>query len=128
MKLYLNSYFYDFDHPYGIIIYEIEKDELGNFFLLNNMCNELIKSEKKIINNRTFKCDQIKLAQEIIMLNKDVKPLATDRGWKEYCDLKFDDNDVKNILDWVVIELSINKGLVYNDFFWDENINNYLKD
>ena len=47
MKLYLNSYFYDFDHPYGIIIYEIEKDELGNYFLLNNMCNELIKSEKK---------------------------------------------------------------------------------
>ena len=45
------------------------------------------------------------------MLNKDVKPLATvNRGWKEYCDLKFDDNDVKNILDWVVIELSINKG------------------
>ena len=27
-KLYLNSYFYDYDHPYGIIIYEIEKEEL----------------------------------------------------------------------------------------------------
>ena len=127
MKLYLNSYFYDYDHPYGIIIYEIEKEELGNYSLLNNMYKELIKSEK-IINNRIFKCDQIKLAKEIIMLNKDVKSLATDRGWKEYCELKFDEKDVKNILDWVVIELSTNKELLYNDFFWDKNVNNYLKD
>ena len=74
MKLYLNSYFYDPDHPYGIIIMEITQEKIEKYPLLNSMYNELISSGEEKINNHSFNCEDNELAKEIILLSKENPP------------------------------------------------------
>tara|TARA_A100001037_G_scaffold219021_1_gene196940 strand:+ start:286 stop:669 length:384 start_codon:yes stop_codon:yes gene_type:complete len=125
MKLYLNSYFYDPDHPYGIIIMEITQEKIEKYPLLNSMYNELISSGEEKINNHSFNCEDNELAKEIILLSKENPPLARARGWKEYCNLE-DPQRIHN-LSWAIIELANNKDVLVNDFFWGKEVDEFLK-
>ena len=125
MKLYLNSYFYDPDHPYGIIIMETTREKIERYTLLNSMYNELISSGEDKINNHSFNCDDTKLANEIILLSKKNPPLAMARGWKEYCNLE-DPQRIDNLC-WAIVELANKKDVLVNDFFWGKEVDEFLK-
>jgi hypothetical protein len=108
---------------------EISKEKLEKYSLLNLMYHELISSGQEKINNHSdyinFPCEHVELAKEIILLSKEIQPLAIANGWKEYCNLE-DPQSIHN-LGWAVIELAINKDILVNDFFWGKEVDEFLK-
>ena len=123
MKVYLNSYYHDYDHPYGIILIETSQEKLEKYPLLNSICTELIKTGNKQGLPRDF--DRNELSKEIIRASKENKILSHDRGWGEYCNMELPNRS--SILDWAIIELAINKEELFNDFFWGKEVDKFLK-
>ena len=129
MKLYLSSYFYDPDHPYGIVLMETSQEKLEKYPLLNSICTELIKTGETQEFTRDY--DRNELSKEIIRASKENKILSqaigvnARRGWSEYSNMELPNRS--STLNWAIIELAINKEELFNDSFWGEEVDKFLE-
>ena len=48
-KLYLSSYYYDLDHPCGIVLLAFQKEDFSNYFLLKELYENFIEKKLKKI-------------------------------------------------------------------------------
>ena len=116
MALFLSSYYYDLDHPSGIVAIEFKEENFDNYTLIKELYEELINSETKKVSSYYFDIQQKdpdfdqRLLDEIKLACTENKVIAKDYGWDNF--LK------KHAMGWVIIELSKDKKEFYNDSFW----------
>jgi hypothetical protein len=115
-KLYLSSYYYDVDHPDGIVLIEFQKEDFSSYNLLKELYEEFIEKNLKKIDSSYYEIEQKdpdfsqKLLSEISKACEENTILAKDIGWKDFIKM--------HAMGWVVIELSRDKKEFYNDAFW----------
>ena len=116
-KLYLSSYYYDLDHPCGIVLLAFQKEDFSNYSLLKELYENFIEKKLKKIERFYYEIEQKdpgfsqKLLSEISKACEENTILAKDRGWNDFIKME--------AMGWVKIELSRDKSEFYNYGFWE---------
>ena len=115
-KLYLSSYYGDVDHPNGIVLLEFQREDFGSYALLKELYEEFIEKNLKKIASYYWEIEQKDpgfsqgLLDEISKACEENTILAKDIGWNKFTKM--------HAMGWVVVELSRDKNVFYNDGFW----------